>query len=181
MALPLILEGNDIILQAQTGSGKTLNFALPILTAVNPSRAAIQAVVIAPTRELGLQIAGILKSLAKGSPEKIVVMSVVEGSKNRRQQIWATAEPPHIIVGNPRSLQRLVEVGKLRLNSVSMVVIDEVDACLISPDTRQVILFSIAIVPHDTYPPMRRNCIRCCLDDSQAHFNRQKILMMTAK
>ena len=52
--------------------------------------------------------------------------------------LWATAEPPHIVVGNPRSLQRLVDIGKLRLNAVDMVVIDEVDACLIEHDTRQV-------------------------------------------
>ena len=52
--------------------------------------------------------------------------------------LWATAEPPHIVVGNPTSLQRLVDMGRLRLNSVNCVVIDEVDACLIKPDTRQV-------------------------------------------
>lgn len=55
-----------------------------------------------------------------------------------RQIIWAKVDPPHIVVGNPKSLQRLVDMGKLRLNAVSYVVIDEVDACLIEPKTRQV-------------------------------------------
>jgi superfamily II DNA/RNA helicase len=55
-----------------------------------------------------------------------------------RQILWAAAEPPHIVVGNPTSLQRLVEMGKLRLNAVSTVVIDEVDACLIEHETREV-------------------------------------------
>jgi superfamily II DNA/RNA helicase len=50
-------------------------------------------------RELGLQVAGVIKQLASASPEKIFVMSLMEGSKNRRQQLWAVAEPPHIIVG----------------------------------------------------------------------------------
>eukprot|EP01042_Synura_sphagnicola_P002399 gene2399-2879_t len=54
-----------------------------------------------------------------------------------RQQIWAVAEPPHIVVGNPRSLQNLVKLGRLRLSGVSVVVLDEVDACLIDADTRR--------------------------------------------
>lgn len=55
-----------------------------------------------------------------------------------RQVLWAAAEPPHIVVGNPNSLQRLVDQGKLRLSSVGTVVIDEVDACLGNPDSKQV-------------------------------------------
>lgn len=136
-ALPTIFEGSDVVLQAQTGSGKTLAYGLPVLSTIDPSRAAIQAVIIVPTRELGLQVAAVMKQLSTGSPKRIMIMPLVEGSKNRRQQLWATAEPPHIIVGNPKALQRLVDMGRLRLNSVSFVVLDEVDACLISPETRQ--------------------------------------------
>jgi len=136
-SLPSILDGKDVILQAQTGSGKTLAYGLPILSKVDPSRAAIQAVVVVPTRELGLQVSNVLRKLAAGSPEKITIMPLVEGSQNRRQQLWAIADPPHIVVGNPRSLQRIVDLGKLRLNAVSFVVLDEVDACLINHDTRQ--------------------------------------------
>eukprot|EP01038_Epipyxis_sp_PR26KG_P006058 gene6058-8340_t len=137
ISVPKIFDGKDVILQAQTGSGKTLCYAVPILSKVDPSRAAIQVVVVVPTRELGLQVSSVLKQLASESPEKIMIMSVVEGSKNRRQMLWATAEPPHIVVGNPKSLQRIVDLGRLRLNSVSYVVLDEVDACLIKPETRQ--------------------------------------------
>ena len=136
LALPDIFEGKDVILQAHTGSGKTLAYTLPILSKIDPNRAAVQAVVVVPTRELGLQVAGVMKQLARGSPDKILIMSVMEGSKNRRQQLWATAEPPHIVVGNPRSLQKLVNNGRLRLAAVNFVVLDEVDACLISPETR---------------------------------------------
>lgn len=126
-----------------------------MLATVDPTRAAIQAVIVVPTRELGLQVASTLKQLGKGSPDKISVMSVVEGSQNRRQQLWATAEPPHIVVGNPRALQRIVEMGRLRLNSVSVVVVDEVDACLLGHETKQVghlnlfliILFCICSFP----------------------------------
>lgn len=137
-ALPAVFLGQDVILQAQTGSGKTLVYSIPVLSKIDAKRAAIQAVIIVPSRELGLQVAGILKQLANGSPDKIMIMSLMEGSKNRRQQLWATAEPPHIVVGNPRSIQKIVDVGRLRLNSVAFVVVDEVDACLISSETRQV-------------------------------------------
>eukprot|EP01039_Chlorochromonas_danica_P006721 gene6722-7430_t len=136
-SLPVVFRGVDVIIQAQTGSGKTLAFALPILSKIDPNHAAIQAVVVTPTRELGQQVTAVLKQLASGSPQKIMIMPVVEGSKNRRQQLWATAEPPHVVVGNPRALQRLVDMGRLRLNSVNFVVVDEVDACLGSPTSKQ--------------------------------------------
>ena len=137
-SLPAVFQGQDVILQAQTGSGKTLVYSIPVLSKIDAKRAAIQAVIVVPSRELGLQVAGILKQLANGSPDKIMIMSLMEGSQNRRQQLWATAEPPHIVVGNPRSIQKIVDVGRLRLNSVAYVVVDEVDACLISSETRQV-------------------------------------------
>lgn len=135
-AIPTIMEGKDVIIQAQTGSGKTLAYSLPILSKIDASRAAIQAVIVVPTRELGLQVSSVLKQLANAAPKKIQVMSVIEGSNNRRQLIWATAEPPHIVVGNPKSLQRLVDMGRLRLNSVNFVVIDEVDACMMRVETK---------------------------------------------
>ena len=72
------------MIQAHTGSGKTLAFGLPILSRINPSHAAIQAVIVVPSRELGLQVTAVLKQLSAGSPERIMIMSVVEGSKNRR-------------------------------------------------------------------------------------------------
>lgn len=72
-------------MQAHTGSGKTLVYSLPILSRIAPSHAAIQAVIVVPTRELGLQVTSVLKKLAAGCPAgKIGIMSVVEGSKNRR-------------------------------------------------------------------------------------------------
>lgn len=137
LALPVVFSGKDIILQSQTGSGKTLVYALPVLSRIDASRASIQAVVVVPTRELGLQVCAVMKQLASGSPQKIMIMPLVQGSQNRRQQLWAVAEPPHIIVGNPKALQKLVDNGRLRLNSVSFVVLDEVDACLCDTDTKQ--------------------------------------------
>ncbi|CAN0337933.1 unnamed protein product, partial [Ectocarpus fasciculatus] len=142
-ALEVILgeEKNDAVLHAQTGSGKTLAFLLPLFARVDPSRAAVQGLVVVPTRELGLQVAGVAKRLAAGTSSgrdsKIQqVMSVLEGSSNKRQRAWAWADPPHIVIGNPESLTRLVTTGAVRVNAVSYVVVDEVDACLLSEGTR---------------------------------------------
>lgn len=63
-------------------------------------------------------------------------MSVLEGSSNKRQRAWAWADPPHVVVGNPENLSRLVTTGAVRVNAVSYVVVDEVDACLLSEGTR---------------------------------------------
>lgn len=79
-----IFAGKDVVVQAHTGSGKTLVYSLPILSRIDASHSAIQAVIVVPTRELGLQVAQVLKELAAGAPKKIGIMSVVEGSKNRR-------------------------------------------------------------------------------------------------
>ena len=78
------MTGSDVVLQAKTGSGKTLAYALPLISKLNPSRASIQAIVVVPTRELGLQVSSVIKQLIVGSPTPISIMTVVEGSKNRR-------------------------------------------------------------------------------------------------
>lgn len=86
-----------------------------------------------------------LASLSGSSPptptgssgnNKLLIMSLLEGSKNRRQKAWVLAEPPHVVIGNPLALTRLVEHGRIRYHQVKMVVIDEVDACLISRESR---------------------------------------------
>jgi superfamily II DNA/RNA helicase len=140
---------NDIILQAQTGSGKTLCYLLPLLASIDPSRRTIQALVIVPTRELGLQIARLARRLAASattttemtrrntssvqSPHRIIIMNVLQGSMNRRQRAWAWADPPHVIIGTPQEVCNMVQYGGIkRYNSVKFVVVDEVDACLLN-------------------------------------------------
>lgn len=73
-----------MVLQARTGSGKTLTYALPLISKLDPSRSSIQAIIVVPTRELGLQVTSVIKQLITGSPTPISIMTVVEGSKNRR-------------------------------------------------------------------------------------------------
>lgn len=138
-ALDVILkEHRDVILQAETGSGKTLAYLLPCLAAVDPSRSTVQAMIVVPTRELGLQVARVAKRLASAAVEqeqrdRIMVMSVLQGSQNKRQRAWAWAEPPHVVIGTPQELGNMVRyAGIKRYNSIQFLVVDEVDACLLN-------------------------------------------------
>lgn len=121
-------DPNSIVIQAQTGSGKTLTYLLPMLSKLE-DRAAIQAIIVVPTRELGLQVATIAKRLAS---RKFMIMSLLQGSQLRRQRAWAWAETPQVVIGTPPEILDMVQYGGLpRINSVEYVVVDEVDACLV--------------------------------------------------
>jgi len=135
----ILLDKKDAIIQAETGSGKTLSYLLPAMAFIDASRSSIQVLIVVPTRELGLQVGRVAKQLAAASistnqqPEKIMVMNVLQGSQNRRQRAWAWAEPPHLVIGTPQELCDMVRFGGLkRYNSVKYVVVDEVDACLLN-------------------------------------------------
>ncbi|GKY96917.1 hypothetical protein MPSEU_000650600 [Mayamaea pseudoterrestris] len=134
----ILIDKHDAIIQAETGSGKTLSYLLPCLAMIDPSRAAVQALIVVPTRELGLQVAKLAKRLAAGSVEsqhdqKIMVMSVLQGSQNKRQRAWAWADPPHVVIGTPEELCKMVRyAGIKRYNSVQFLIVDEVDACLLN-------------------------------------------------
>jgi superfamily II DNA/RNA helicase len=88
-------DPNSIVIQAQTGSGKTLTYLLPLLAKLE-DRAAIQAMIIVPTRELGLQVAMVAKRLAG---RKFMIMSILQGSQHKRQRAWAWAETPQVVIG----------------------------------------------------------------------------------
>jgi superfamily II DNA/RNA helicase len=121
-------EPNSLVIQAQTGSGKTLTYLLPLLSKLE-DRAAIQAMIVVPTRELGLQVATVAKRLAS---RKFMIMSILQGSSHRRQRAWAWAETPQVVIGTPSELLDMVQYAGLpRINSIEYVVVDEVDACLV--------------------------------------------------
>jgi superfamily II DNA/RNA helicase len=125
-----ISRKEDVVLQAQTGSGKTLAFLVPLLADIEPNRAAIQAVIVVPTRELGLQVGRVAKRLTAKTP--IMIMNILQGSSNKRQRAWAWSEPPQVVIGTPQELTDMVQYGGIRYNSVKYVVVDEVDACLLN-------------------------------------------------
>lgn len=124
-----ILAGNDMIIQAKTGSGKTLAYMLPLIAMLRP-QSSVQALILLPTRELASQVALVARRLAAASPERLLVMALMDGSGARRQRKWLVAQPPQLVVGNVQQVDAVLRAKLLRLESLKMLVVDEVDACL---------------------------------------------------
>ena len=128
-AIPFLLEnGGDLIAQAQTGTGKTAAFGLPLLMKVNPGSREIQGLVVAPTRELAKQIGKQLFRYTKFS-EKIFI-EVLSGGDNFDRQVAALQRPTHIVVATPGRLLDLFQKKALTLINVKHLVLDEADEML---------------------------------------------------
>ena len=219
-ATTMVGAGRDAVIHGQTGSGKTLAYLLPILSHIDPVRSSTQAIIIVPTRELGIQVTRIARRLAAGyilhsatatadaavggenydddddassidnivenetdeedydddeslnnseyssrpstttattitnssnnnnnNNNRITIMSILQGSTNfARQRAWAKSDPPHIIVGTPDELIKVILTNSYFSThvktSVGIVVVDEVDACFASTTTSSSTSFS---------------------------------------
>jgi ATP-dependent RNA helicase DeaD len=152
-AIPLILEGKDIIGQAQTGTGKTLAFGLPILQSIHPKVKKVQAIILCPTRELAIQVAEELKSALKYKRD--VVILAVYGGQPIDRQIRILKTGANIVIGTPGRTIDHINRGTLKLDTVKIVVLDEADEMLNmgfiddvetilkkTPKERQTLLFS---------------------------------------
>ncbi len=129
-AIPFLMEdGGDLIAQAQTGTGKTAAFGLPLLTKVDPKQAQIQALVVAPTRELAKQIGKQLFRYTKFSERKIFI-EVAAGGEKIEQQAERLQRPTQIVVATPGRLMDLLELDALSLDAVQYLVLDEADEML---------------------------------------------------
>jgi ATP-dependent RNA helicase DeaD len=126
-AIPVLMTGRDLIAQAQTGTGKTLAFLLPILEKVEIKKPYAQALIITPTRELALQITKVAAKL--GDALGINVLSVF-GGRAVEQQIRKLKGDPHIVIGTPGRLMDHVRRNTVNLGGVSMIVLDEADQML---------------------------------------------------
>ena len=127
--IPRLLEGdNDLIALAQTGTGKTAAFGLPLIQRIDTHRRAPQALVLAPTRELCLQIAGDLADFAKYVPDVEIIP--VYGGSSIESQIRALRKGVQIIVATPGRLIDLINRGVVHLDDVHTVVLDEADEML---------------------------------------------------
>jgi len=155
--IPLMLEGHDVIGQAQTGTGKTAAFVLPILQTLEQGQSGIQALILAPTRELAMQVAKAAKEY--GSILNVRVLAVY-GGQPYNLQINRLRQGVDIVVGTPGRLLDLIKKKELNLSCVSTVVIDEADEMLSMgfvddieeilstvPSERQTALFSATIPP----------------------------------
>ena len=124
----LLKDGSDLIAQAQTGTGKTAAFGLPLLTKMNPKHRDIQGLVLAPTRELAKQIGKQLFRFTKYTDK--IFIEVVSGGDNIDRQTDALKRPTHIVVATPGRLLDLIERDALTLEFVRYVVLDEADEML---------------------------------------------------
>ena len=156
--IPLALEGKDVIGQAQTGTGKTAAFGLPMLQKIDNKNHNVQGLVIAPTRELAIQTQ---EELYRLSRDKKVKVQVVYGGAVISRQIRGLKDGQHIVVGTPGRLLDLIKRKVLKLNHVETLVLDEADEMLNmgfiedieniikeTPSERQTLLFS-ATMPNE--------------------------------
>ena len=127
-SLPLALAGNDVIAQAQTGSGKTAAFGLALLAKINPRWFAVQAMVLCPTRELADQVAVEIRRLARAA-ENIKVVTLCGGIALRGQRA-SLENGAHIVVGTPGRIMDHLARGYLTLEGLNTLVLDEADRML---------------------------------------------------
>lgn len=126
-AIPVLLEGGDLIGQAQTGTGKTAAFALPIIQNIDVGNPITQAIILAPTRELAVQVAGGVHDLAKNTGIRVVP---VYGGQPIDRQFRALRMGAHIVVGTPGRVIDHLRRGSLSLENVNFCVLDEADEML---------------------------------------------------
>ncbi len=151
-SIPRLFRGEDVIAQAQTGTGKTLAFALPMLQRIQTGKEQVQGLILTPTRELALQITVELKKLA---PVVGATVLAAYGGQDVDAQIRKLQNSPHIVVATPGRLIDHMNRGTINLGKISMLVLDEADQMLHmgflpevesiivqTPKARQTMLFS---------------------------------------
>jgi ATP-dependent RNA helicase DeaD len=157
--IPALLEGGDILGQAQTGTGKTAAFALPILSKVDVKRHSPQALVLVPTRELAIQVSEAFQKYAAGLNGFHVLP--IYGGQSYVPQLNALKRGPQVIVGTPGRIIDHLDRGTLKLDGIRTVVLDEADEMLAmgfadameailsqTPAEKQVALFSATMAPN---------------------------------
>ncbi len=153
--IPLLMAGQDVLAQSKTGTGKTAAFALPIIDKLDPELQAVQGLVVAPTRELAMQVADAVSQYGK---EKSVRVAAIFGGQSYKKQIHKLNRGVDIVVGTPGRLLDLIRQKKLDLGHVRTVILDEADEMLSmgfiedietilqeTPANRQTALFSATI------------------------------------
>lgn len=155
------LAGDDLLVQAPTGTGKTGAFGMPIVQQVDRAQHVTQALILCPTRELAVQISGVIRNLSKNKPG-IRIATLYGGEKINKQIEWLR-KTPHIIVATPGRLMDHMQRKTVKLTNIRTVVLDEADRMLdmgfrkdmekilgATPKTRQTVLFS-ATIPQEIY------------------------------
>lgn len=157
-AIPVAMTGRDLIGQAQTGTGKTVAFGIPLISRIDPTEARVKALVMTPTRELAIQVADEIGKLTRF---KGVRSLPIYGGQDIGRQIRALKKHPQIIIGTPGRLLDHINRKTIHLDDVAIVVLDEADEMLdmgfmedissilsLVPEQRQTMLFSATMPPN---------------------------------
>src|SRR5437762_6065328 len=155
-AIPVLLQGRDVVGQSQTGSGKTAAFAVPAIEKVDPLQRAIQVLILCPTRELAVQVSEEVHKLALF--KRGVHALPIYGGQSYDRQLYGLRQGAQIIIGTPGRVMDHMRRGTLRLDTVKIVILDEVDVMLnmgfrddielilqATPKERQTVFFSATI------------------------------------
>ena len=151
--IPLVMAGKDLVGQAQTGTGKTAAFALPLLSRIDLKKQLPQVLVLAPTRELAIQVAEAFQTYAKHIKGFHVLP--IYGGQDYGIQLRALKRGVHVVVGTPGRVMDHMRRGTLKMDMLTCLVLDEADEMLRmgfiddvewvlenSPASRQIVLFS---------------------------------------
>ena len=155
-AIPVLLNGRDLVAQAQTGTGKTVAFGIPCIEKIDPNNKATQALIMCPTRELAVQVAEEFKKLSK--KHRNIYTCSVYGGQNIETQLKVLRKGAQIVVGTPGRLMDHMRRKSLKLDQIKYLVLDEADQMLDmgfredmetiitkTPSDRQTLMFSATI------------------------------------
>ncbi|WP_139892059.1 DEAD/DEAH box helicase [Bacillus sp. D386] len=150
-----IYEGKDVLAESPTGTGKTLAYVLPILNKIKADEQKVQAVILAPSRELVMQIFEVVQAWSK---ETGITAASFIGGANPKRQLEKLKKHPHVVIGTPGRLEELIKQKKLKMHEVKTIVLDEGDQLMIPEHLptigtiikstmrdRQIVLFSATL------------------------------------
>lgn len=174
-AIPFAIDGQDVLAESQTGSGKTISFGIPVVNCIEKNIKAVQAIIIAPTRELAKQVSNELQKLSKYS--RHVRIATIYGGESYDRQIQTIRSGANIVVGTPGRIKDHLKRKTLKIDEVKMLVLDEADVMLdmgfapeindilafIHNDSLQTMLFSATI------PKQIQHMAKDYLKDDYAH------------
>lgn len=157
-AIPLLIEGKDVIAESPTGTGKTLSYLLPVLEKINPESKGIQVVILASSQELVMQIFSEAQKWSEGSGIRLASFI---GGANVKRQLEKLKKNPQIVMGTPGRMMELIKQKKLKMHEVKTIILDEGDQLLVPEhlptiqnivkstlsDHRQVAVFSATLPP----------------------------------
>src|SRR5437667_6214821 len=178
-AVPVLMQGKDVVGQSQTGSGKTAAFAIPAIEKTDPNLRAVQVLILCPTRELAIQVSEEIHKLAFF--KRGINALPIYGGQSYERQFYGLKQGAQIVIGTPGRIMDHMRRGTLRLDTVKMAILDEADVMLNmgfrddietilkdSPKERQTVFFSA------TMPRPIRDLIEKYAREPQTVKNEQK-------